>query len=135
MNVIDNKQYRQLQKLLKGSEEDKTLAVSIVDMCDIEKSFVTILCLMSQCRNKVYAYGSELGRCKNLLDYLISLKIEAYIVDIDLMWLMGMYKAHCERHNIKESTEDNKFILNEYQTFEHNPVYSFRAQLNPKKKI
>lgn len=137
-NIIDIKQYRKLQKLLLGSEEDKTLAITIIDQSDIEKSFLTILCLMSQCRNKVYAFGSELGRCNNLIKYILKLSSSTshnqYTVDLDLHWIMKIYKIHRDVHHINESKQDNKFILSEYQTFEYNPVYSFKAQLNPKKK-
>lgn len=138
-NIIDIKQYKKLQRLLLGSDEDKTLAINIIDQSDIEKSFLTILCLMSQYRNKVYAFGSELGRCKNLVKYILKLSGSSshnqYIVDLDLHWVMKIYKLHRELHHMTESTQDNKFILSEYQTFEHNPVYAFKAQLNPKKKI
>jgi hypothetical protein len=137
-NIIDIKQYKKLQKLLLGSDEDKTLALNIINQSDIQKSFLTILCLMSQYRNKVYAYGSELGKCENLVDYLFKLNKQEhnyYTVDLDLHWVMKIYKMHREVHHIPESTQDNKFILNEYQTFEHNPVFTFKAQLNPKKKI
>lgn len=137
-NIIDIKQYKKIQKLLAGSSEDKTLGLTIIDNCDIAQSFLPILCLMSQFRNKVYAYGSELGQCQNLVQYICELynqKPDHYIIDLDLHWLMTVYKIHRDKYNLPEKPEENKFIINEYQTFECNPLYSFKAQLNPKKKI
>lgn len=140
--IIDIKKYKQLQKLLAGSQEDKTLALTIIDNSDFEKSFIPILCLMSQNRDNMYAYGSLLGKCHKLCQYLAWIcnnpnheETVDYVIDIDLNWILKMYKNYRQILDIPESLSINKFILNEYQTFEVNPMYSFKAQLNPKKKI
>lgn len=131
-NIIHHKQYLKLQKLLR-SPDNIPVVVSIVDQCDIEKSLIPILCLMTQCRNKMFAYGTELGKSENLVNYLKS--VAEYEPEIDLNYIMKVYKLYREKYNMPEDPAINKFILNEYQTFEFNPLYAFKAQLDPKKKI
>lgn len=129
--IIHHKVYLNLKKLIKDPES-LGLVIGIVDNCDIEKSIVPILCLMSQSRNLTYSYGTNLSKANSLVHYLFS--ISKYQPQMDLEFVMEVYKLSLLKRHMKEDPKIIKFILAEYETNEVNPLYSFKAQLNPKNK-
>jgi aspartokinase len=129
--IIHHKVYLNLKKLIKDPES-LGLVIGIVDNCDIEESIVPILCLMSQSRNLTYSYGTNLSKANNLVHYLFS--ISKYQPQMDLKFVMEVYKLSLLKRHMKEDPKIIKFILAEYETNEVNPLYSFKAQLNPKNK-
>lgn len=130
--IIHHKEYLKLKKLIKDPES-LNLVISIVDNCDIEQSIVPILCLMSQSRNKMYGYGSNLGRSTELATYFLKSNVE-YTTEMDLDFVMTVYKESRDKIHMPEDPKIIKFILAEYETKEVNPHYTFKAQLNPKNK-
>jgi hypothetical protein len=129
--IIHHKVYLNLKKLIKDPES-LGLVIGIVDNCDIEESIVPILCLMSQSRNLKYSYGTNLSKANNLVHYLFS--ISYYQSQMDLKFVMEIYRLSLLKRHMKEDPKIIKFILAEYETNEVNPLYSFKAQLNPKNK-
>lgn len=130
--IIHHKVYLNLKKLIKDPES-LGLVIGIVDNCDIEQSIVPILCLMSQSRNLTYSYGTNLSKSDSLVHYLFSMSLD-WQPQIDLKFVMEVYKLSLLKKNMKEDPKIIKFILAEYETNEVNPLYSFKAQLNPKNK-
>jgi hypothetical protein len=47
---------------------------------------------------------------------------------------MEVYKLNLLKRDMKEDPKIIKFILAEYESNEVHPLYSFKAQLNPKNK-
>ena len=131
-SIIHHKEYLKLKKLIKDPE-NLELVIGIVDNCDIEQSIVPILCLMSQSRNLTYSYGTNLSKSDNLVHYLYSISIK-FQPQMDLEFVMEVYKLSVLKKNMKEDPKIIKFILAEYESIEVNPLYSFKAQLNPKNK-
>jgi hypothetical protein len=130
--IINRERYRTLKVLINGSDQDRTLAINIIDNCDIETSFLHLLALTSNSRNSSLAYGCYVGCSKNFVDYMKTLA--PYLPFVNLEWILDMYKLHNEKQNLPEDNKEIKFLISEYQTEEKSSLFNFKPVLKAKTK-
>ena len=134
--VIDEKKRIQLEKLLNGAEQDVSLAIKIVDSCNIPVSFVELLCLISAKYDLKYTMATPLIISKNFQSYLIMLLgNEMFIPNIYSMdFIIRLWQLHCQFHEIPRSKREKKYIVKNYRPTEKerfgNPM-----ELNPKANV
>jgi hypothetical protein len=137
--IIDYKDYVKLKNLLKGSEEDANLAVTIIDNCSIEVSFPWIISLISQRSNKTYALSSVVCKSNNVCRYIAGLIGEKtpFKIEYNLDYLLGLLVLHEEITNNKTPASIKKIIIADYESLktEKSLMYTFKPQLKPKKDV
>jgi hypothetical protein len=135
--IINHNRKNQLQKLLlTDSKEDETLAVSIVDNCNIEKSFPMLLQLMAACPDQKYTMHTALINSKNFLAYtytLIRNDVGLIPAQHSLDFILDLWERHNKIQIIKEDMVQRKKLILAYQGNEL--IASFNPTLNPKKNV
>lgn len=132
--IITHNKYLKLKSLI-HSPQDENLVISILENCDINKSIVFILCLMTQKRNDVYRHGSILGKSKILMQHLEEI-IEFKSSFVDLNDILNIYDEVCRKLKTPQDPKTIRFIVSEYKPRKLEfPVNQFKSKLNPKKNI
>lgn len=139
MRILDYKDYTKLKNLLKGSEEDANLAVSIINACDVRLSFPWIISLISQRATKTYSLNSHVCKSNNVCIYIARLIGEKtpFALQYDIDYLMMLLNLH--EDNVKSKTPASiiKIIVSDYESLqtEKSVMYTFKPQLKPKKDV
>lgn len=127
--IIGKERYEKLKKLMQGTAEDVKLVVNIVNECDMDKSLLYILALISQKYEGLATFATPLTNGKNTYKYLCK-KAMTTLPTLDT--LVGVWQVHCEENGISH-TQGQKFLASEYPPIVkrlRKDVYT----LNPKKK-
>lgn len=138
--ILDYKDYVKLKNLLKGSEEDANLAVSIIDNCDLEVSFPWIISLISQRSNKTYALSSVVCKSNNVCRYITGLIGEKtpFQIEYSLDYLLALLtRWEVIRNGYQTPASIKKIIIADYESLktEKSVLYTFKPQLKPKKDV
>lgn len=137
--IIDYKDYVKLKNLLKGSEEDANLAVTIIDNCNMEVSFPWIISLISQRSNKTYSLSSMVCKSNNVCKYIDELigRGHPFPLEYDLDYLFSLLTRWEVKTNSEVSASIKKIIIADYESLktEKSVRYTFKPQLKPKKDV
>lgn len=122
---------------MKGSDEDVTLVIDIVDQCNIEESLLYILALIPFKYNDYYTMSTRFITSKRFRHFLIDeteLGVLRIPVTFDLNMSLSILESARIKYKKKFSTKDKKFLISEY--IEHPKEKSMYAmtKLNPKKQ-
>ena len=69
--IIGKERYEKLKKLMQGTAEDVKLVVNIVNECDMDKSLLYILALISQKYEGLATFATPLTNGKNTYKVII----------------------------------------------------------------
>lgn len=139
--VLTKKERLRLSQLLSADEESKQLALTIINRCDISKSFAEILILINEpgAFNSIRLMSSEVIVQSNVHNYVVEL-LNNVIIDIPLKpsvsFLVSLWDKHCAKHKFsrKEWLTKRKYIV--YNLEDNSPsMKPLSIQLNPKKNV
>lgn len=135
--IIDNQRSKKIVSMLESGDEDTiTMAVKIVDNCDIEKSFPELLFIMASHQNVKYTMLTPLVTSVNFFHYVLNLEENVFImipVQPSLDFILKLWKGYHEINSISEDLNIKSRIIKAYQA--EDTIHSFNPKLNPKKNV
>ena len=135
--ILTMNDYLSLKKIINGSTDNEAMAIAIMDSCNIEKSFIYILCMMSQKINSLYVASSSISQSSCILIYIQQLAPDIPLPkEYTLDYIMKILKAYEHKTGKKTCNDDMKFILSEYKSInmEKSEMFTFKPVLKPKYK-
>lgn len=118
--IIDRNTYFKLKKLLdSNNQENWTLLHSIIENCDIEKSFVHLLNLFTKSNDEFYSYSSKLSCCAKLYKFIRYLSPNAYnTMVMELNEVIGIYdnynQKYCPDKDPQTIKSEKNMLIKEY---------------------
>lgn len=139
--IIDEEKRKNLEKLLQGSDEDKALALSIVDQCDIEESFPELLIIVAAYPTFKHKLNTILIESKVFSSYVLHLLNgnESLIpIESDLNFIMDLWERHQKLYIMNTDLKFRKklalaYTRNNFEPFKGPKGLNERSQFkNPK---
>lgn len=96
--------------MIKGSDENVKLITNIVNECDIDKSLLYVLALMSQRYEELATFATPLTNGRNTYEYLCK-KAMTTLPTLDT--LVGVWQGYCEEKGVSPA-QGQKFLAKEY---------------------
>lgn len=117
--ILTKENTEKIIKLLSSiSEDDRDLAISIVDNCNIEKSFEEILYILSSHSTSEYTMNTPLIRSKNIQQYIIGDLLlgasEKIPMDHDLNFLLDLWERHNKIQIVQGDIRTRKRLISAY---------------------
>jgi hypothetical protein len=117
--ILTKEHTEKILKLLRSkSEDDQDLALSIVDNCNIEKSFEEILYILSSHQDSLYTLNTPLIKSKNIQQYIVGdLLLGAYEripVEPDLNFLLDLWERHHKIQIVQGDLQVRKRLISAY---------------------
>jgi hypothetical protein len=135
--VITEEKRIKLTGLIKSGGENKKMAISIVNECNIPVSFVQLLCLAMHTYDNTFVFNTPLVNSQNFHKYIIKLAAGNFelpsMVDLDLT--INMWRTHCVMNGLKQTPHELKYLTKEYHREGQNFTVKPFIKLNPKKNV
>ena len=122
---------------MKGSDEDVTLVIDIVDQCNIEESLLYILALIPFKYDDFYTMSTRFITSERFRHFLIDeaeLGVLKIPVTFDLNMSLSILESARIKYKKKLSTKDKKFLISEYIEHPKEGSMYAKTKLNPKKQ-
>lgn len=115
--TLNDKDFESLSKMINSGDENYKLVLNIIDNCNVEESFMHILCLAPQRWESNCTMSSKIFVQRKVYKYIISL-----VKDINkipsfgsLNFLIDLWTLHCESNKTIASAKDIKKICKHYK--------------------
>lgn len=138
--VLTEKDRLRLNQLLLSDGENKQLALTIIDRCDIEKSFAHILIMIKGPGglNPIRVMSSEILGLPNVFEYVALVAgTDVFPKQPDINIIMTIWDGHAKhcKLNIRERAKMKKYILKAVNNLPSKSLSTFDIKLNPKKNV